>query len=205
MYLVSSSDIFSCSCARTHTHTCTKQRTHTDTLLLCLYSSHSLHNQQRFMTISKLNQQNVVEFRKQKKRRKDISVLSERFPLYGKECRRLPLSQKINVFWKLDCKTLFSLEKKYCKKIASRKKGSKLLLLVACCMCMQLYICICSCSICYILWYMWSNNSYIDNTRTIRSFKFVHYLLLILLFCCSIGSSMIDRRYILVIIVFYDR
>lgn len=33
--------------------------------------------------------------------------------------------------------------------------------------------------------YTWSNNSYIDNTRTIRSFKFVHNLLLLmLLFFC---------------------
>lgn len=67
MYLVSSSDIFSCSCSRTHTHTCTKQRnTHTHTHTRCC--SHSLHNQQRFMTISKLNQQNVLfNFRIKKK------------------------------------------------------------------------------------------------------------------------------------------
>lgn len=79
--------------AHTHMHKTKNTHTHSHTLLLCLYSSHSLHNQQRFMTISKLNQQNIVEFRK-KRRRNDISVLAERFPLYGKECRRFPLSQK---------------------------------------------------------------------------------------------------------------
>lgn len=73
--------------------------------------------------------------------------------------------------------------KKIVEKKLQEKKRFRIVAARSCCM--QLYMFLFDLPYTPIYIYTWSNNSYIDNTRTIRSFKFVHNLLLLmLLFFC---------------------